>query len=75
MKRALCADIIFLSVAVFCLFYVFHGLLRERIYELYVLIIAIIVVLLYCIVEYAFLNVDGRTTIKLVSTDVCSYSV
>ncbi|KAK3102786.1 hypothetical protein FSP39_013904, partial [Pinctada imbricata] len=52
--------------AVFCLFYTFHGLLRERIYELYVLIVAIIVVLVYCIVEYAFMNVDGRTTVKLV---------
>ncbi|KAL5013254.1 hypothetical protein ScPMuIL_007524 [Solemya velum] len=52
--------------ASFCLFYVIHGVLREREYELYVLIIAILVVLVYCIVEYAFLNVNGRTTVKLV---------
>lgn len=44
-----------------------HGVLRERAYELYVFIIAILVVLVYCIVEYAFLNVEGRTTVKLVS--------
>ncbi|XP_033745243.1 uncharacterized protein LOC117330831 [Pecten maximus] len=51
--------------AVFCLFYAFHGTLRERIYELYVLIIAIIVVVLYCTVEYG-VNVKGRKTFKLV---------
>lgn len=49
-----------------CLFYVGHGVLRERVYELYVFIIAILVVLVYCIVEYAFLNVEGRSTLKLV---------
>ncbi|XP_069140798.1 uncharacterized protein [Argopecten irradians] len=51
--------------AVFCLFYAIHGTLRERIYELYVLIIAIIVVVLYCTVEYG-VNTKGRKTFKLV---------
>ncbi|XP_062579074.1 uncharacterized protein LOC134240957 [Saccostrea cucullata] len=50
---------------VFCIFYVFHGLLREKKYELYVLILAILVVLVYCVVEY-IVNVDGRSTLKLV---------
>ncbi|XP_060074152.1 uncharacterized protein LOC132553882 isoform X2 [Ylistrum balloti] len=51
--------------AVFCLFYAFHGTLRERIYELYVLIIAIVVIVLYCTVEYG-VNEKGRKTFKLV---------
>ncbi|XP_022297745.2 uncharacterized protein LOC111107066 [Crassostrea virginica] len=49
----------------FSIFYVFHGLLREKKYELYVLILAILVVMVYCIVEY-IVNVDGRSTLKLV---------
>lgn len=57
----------FCFFAAFCTFYMLHGVLRERAYELYVFIIAILVVLVYCIVEYAFLNVEGRTTVKLVS--------
>lgn len=49
----------------FSIFYVFHGLLREKKYELYVLILAILVVMVYCIVEY-IVNVTGRSTLKLV---------
>lgn len=51
--------------AAFIAFYVFHGVLRERKYELYVQIVAILVILVYCIVEYA-INTEKRTTVKLV---------
>ena len=36
-------------------------------YELFALMAAILVVVTYCILEYCVLNVDGQTTIKLVS--------
>lgn len=49
--------------AAFCLFYVVHGLLKELQYEIYVLILAILVVLVYCIIEYA-VNIEGHTKIK-----------
>ncbi|XP_041377969.1 uncharacterized protein LOC121390243 isoform X2 [Gigantopelta aegis] len=52
--------------AAFSGFYVIHGVFRERVYELYALIAAILVVTMYCILEYAAFNVDGRTTVKLV---------
>ncbi|KAH9510058.1 hypothetical protein Btru_043403 [Bulinus truncatus] len=51
--------------AVFCIFYVFHGVLRERVYELYAFIAAILVVVLYCILEYTVFNPSRRTTVKL----------
>ncbi|KAL4226670.1 hypothetical protein ACF0H5_014650 [Mactra antiquata] len=51
--------------ACFVAFYVFHGVLRERKYELYVQILAVLVILAYCIVEYA-VKKDNRTTVKLV---------
>ncbi|XP_045166628.1 uncharacterized protein LOC123530012 [Mercenaria mercenaria] len=51
--------------AAFVAFYVLHGVLRERKYELYVQIVAILVILIYCIVEYA-VKTDTRTTVKLV---------
>lgn len=51
--------------ALFVAFYVLHGVLRERKYELYVQIAAILVILLYCIVEYAVRS-QNRTTVKLV---------
>ncbi|GFO21262.1 hypothetical protein PoB_004776700, partial [Plakobranchus ocellatus] len=50
----------------FCLFYVFHGVLRERVYELYVFMFAILVVVMYCVLEYFVFNPDGQKTIKLV---------
>ncbi|XP_074645761.1 uncharacterized protein LOC141902029 [Tubulanus polymorphus] len=49
----------------FCGFYAIHGVLRERVFEVYALIAAILTVELYCIIEYIE-NVDGRNTIKLV---------
>ena len=57
----------FLLVAAFSAFYVLHGVLRERVYELYAFMAAILVVLMYCIIEYAVFNPSHRTTIKLVS--------
>lgn len=61
-----CVLIVNYSIFVaFSIFYVFHGLLREKKYELYVLILAILVVMVYCIVEY-IVNVTGRSTLKLV---------
>lgn len=49
----------------FCLFYVFHGVLRERVYELYAFMVAILVVVMYCVLEYFVFNPDGQTVIKL----------
>ncbi|XP_012942716.1 uncharacterized protein LOC101849234 isoform X1 [Aplysia californica] len=50
----------------FCIYYVVHGVLRERVYELYALMAAILVVVMYCILEYFVINPDGHTTVKLV---------
>lgn len=57
--------ILLLLNAVFCLFYGYHGVLRERVYEMYALMAAVLVVLVYCVVEY-ILNDEKRTTLKLV---------
>ncbi|XP_076448586.1 uncharacterized protein LOC143285224 isoform X2 [Babylonia areolata] len=57
--------ILLLVNAAFCMFYVVHGVLRERVYELYALMVAIFIVLMYCILEYAFFNPSHRTDIKL----------
>lgn len=67
-RRVLYAHMItvYFFLVAFSIFYVFHGLLREKKYELYVLILAILVVMVYCIVEY-IVNVDGRSTLKLVN--------
>lgn len=59
---------IFCLVSVFSAFYVLHGVLRERVYELYAFMAAILVVLMYCILEYTVFNPSHRTTIKLVSS-------
>ncbi|KAK2146884.1 hypothetical protein LSH36_580g00024 [Paralvinella palmiformis] len=48
----------------FCAFYVVHGILREKEFELYVYIGAILFILTYCVLEYA-INVFGHTPIKL----------
>lgn len=56
------------SFAGFCAFYVVHGILRERVYEIYAFVAAILVVLMYCILEYSLFNPAGRSTVKLVST-------
>lgn len=48
------------------MFYVLNGVLREEIYQLYVFIIAVSAIVIYCVIEY-IVNADGRTEIKLVS--------
>ncbi|XP_071082599.1 uncharacterized protein [Haliotis cracherodii] len=58
--------ILLLINAGFSAFYVVHGVLRERVYELYALMVAILVVTMYCVLEYAAFNVEGRTNVKLV---------
>lgn len=58
--------ILLLINAGFCMFYVLHGVLRERVFEIYAFMAAILVVLMYCILEYAVFNPSHRTTIKLV---------
>ena len=50
----------------FCFFYAIHGVLREREFEIYALIGAVLIVLVYCVVEY-IVNVKGRDGVKLVS--------
>jgi len=49
----------------FVAFYALHGVFRERKYELYVQVLAILIILLYCIVEYA-IQTDRRNDVKLV---------
>ncbi|GAB6020007.1 hypothetical protein CHUAL_002757 [Chamberlinius hualienensis] len=48
----------------FCVFYVFNGVLRERQYEIYAFTAAVLLVLVYCILEYS-LYPSGRNVIKL----------
>lgn len=57
--------IIILINAAFILFYILHGVFRERKYELYVQICAILVILVYCIGEY-IINKEHRSDVKLV---------
>ncbi|XP_046353344.2 uncharacterized protein LOC124133130 [Haliotis rufescens] len=57
--------ILLLINAGFCIFYVVHGLFRERVYEIYALMAAMFVVTMYCVLEFG-VNEEGRTTIKLV---------
>ncbi|XP_046575473.1 uncharacterized protein LOC124283453 [Haliotis rubra] len=58
--------ILLLINAGFSAFYVIHGVLHERVYELYALIVAILVVTMYCVLEYGAFNKEGQTTVKLV---------
>ena len=55
----------------FVAFYAVHGVLRERKYELYVQVLAILIILVYCIAEYAK-NVKGHNDVKLVSGSLSS---
>ncbi|XP_046570227.1 uncharacterized protein LOC124278542 [Haliotis rubra] len=63
--------ILLLINAGFSAFYVIHGVLRERVYELYALIVAILVVTMYCVLEYGAFNKEGQTTVKLVKINMC----
>jgi len=58
-------SLLLLISALFCVFYVFNGVLRERQYEIYAFVGAVLLVLIYCILDYA-LNPSGRSFIKLV---------
>ncbi|XP_046583425.1 uncharacterized protein LOC124290674 [Haliotis rubra] len=49
--------------ACFCLFYLVHGVLKERPYEIFILVITTIIMLVYLIVNY---SVGKQDTIKLV---------
>ena len=55
----------YLFVSVFVGFYAVHSVLRERKYELYVQVLAILIILVYCIVEYAT-NTLKHTDVKKV---------
>ena len=57
--------VLLLVNALFCMYYIVHGVLRERVYELVALVATIVVVVLYCILEFA-LNHAGCTAVKLV---------
>uniref|UniRef100_A0A914V8M6 DUF7789 domain-containing protein n=1 Tax=Plectus sambesii TaxID=2011161 RepID=A0A914V8M6_9BILA len=48
---------------VFCIYYVYSGLLRERLFEMYMYIGGVAVVVLYCVSEW-FINESRRSTIK-----------
>ncbi|CAL1547338.1 unnamed protein product [Lymnaea stagnalis] len=50
----------------FCIFYVLHGIMRERIFELYAFMAAILVVVMYCVLEYFVFNPSKQSTVKLV---------
>lgn len=58
-------SLLLLISCLFCIFYVFNGVLRERQYEIYAFTGAVLLVLAYCILEYAFYP-GGRNVIKLV---------
>ncbi|XP_036360591.1 uncharacterized protein LOC115210864 isoform X4 [Octopus sinensis] len=71
------ADIIFtiliLINAGFCVFYTIHGLLRERAYELLALVAAMVVILIYCIVQASITK--NLETVKLVRLIIASILV
>lgn len=56
---------VFVFIVGISLFYVFHGLLREKKYEIGVYCLTIIIVVVYCSIEYG-VNDDDRTVLKLV---------
>lgn len=51
--------------ALFCIFYVYNGVLRELTFEIIAFMASIAIVLGYCIVEY-ILNHNGRSVMKLI---------
>ncbi|XP_046360895.2 uncharacterized protein LOC124138347 [Haliotis rufescens] len=61
------ADFVFALViivnACFCAFYLVHGVLKERPYEIFILVITTVIMLIYLIVNY---SVGAEGTIKLV---------
>jgi hypothetical protein len=63
---------IFFPFLAFCLFYTIHGVLREREFELYCLIVAILILTVYVIVNFALTYPPSH--IKLVSKTNLQYS-
>ena len=61
------SNVLFVSLAVFSVYYTLHGVLQERATEILVLCIATFVVLVYLIVNYA---AGKKGTVKLVSCHV-----
>ncbi|XP_028397969.1 uncharacterized protein LOC114521671 [Dendronephthya gigantea] len=57
--------ILLLVNAAFCLFYTIHGVLREREFELYCLILAILIVTVYVIVNFGLTYPKSKSKIKL----------
>lgn len=53
--------------AVFCIYYVIHGLLAERPYEVIVMVLATFAVLIYIIVNYIM---STQNDVKLVSSNL-----
>ncbi|GAB1600778.1 uncharacterized protein LOC115210864 isoform X1 [Argonauta hians] len=70
-------DIIFTTLIIinagFCVFYTIHGLLRERSYELLALVAAMVVILIYCIVQYSVGK--NRSKVKLARLIIASLLV
>eukprot|EP00795_Rhopilema_esculentum_P016206 gene16206-7578_t len=58
------ACLLFINI-LFILYYVLHGVLMERPFEILVSMVTVLIVLGYCIVDYVT-NVDRRTSLKLV---------
>ncbi|CAB4010546.1 Hypothetical predicted protein [Paramuricea clavata] len=59
--------VLLLFNAAFCLFYTIHGVLREREFELYCLILAILIVSVYVIVNFGLTFPQSPSKIKWVS--------
>lgn len=60
-----CFITVFVFILAISLLYVFHALLREKKYEIVVYCLTIIIVVVYCSIEYG-VNDDDRTVLKLV---------
>lgn len=56
----------------FAAFYVVHGVLREKEYELFAFVLATLLVLVYCTVEMS-VNVEGRNSFKWVCTQCFAF--
>ena len=51
----------------FCLFYVIHAILREHPYELFVFAFSVLVLLIYCVSNFAETFGEGLDIVKLAS--------
>ncbi|XP_059150781.1 uncharacterized protein LOC131937399 [Physella acuta] len=50
----------------FCVYYVLHGVFRERVFEVFAFMGAVVVVAVYCLLEYFVFNTTRQSTVKLV---------